>query len=102
MVWWFLPFIGQVIGAAVVGGAVGTAVGALIAVILDPIDEDNLGCEVKKQLPDAFKAKLTSKDTKRVYVDVYNQDSKVIAEDFVIESEKGVSASLEVGTEIYL
>lgn len=102
MVWWFLPFIGQVIGAAVVGGAVGAAIGTLIAKISEPVDSGNARVEIKKKCPEAFKARLKSKETKRVHFDVFNQDSKVIAEDFVIESEKGVSASLEVETEIYL
>jgi hypothetical protein len=94
MVWWFLPLI--------VGGLVGGATGFVVSAIIDAVTEDNARDEIKLKYPSAFKARLKSKETKRVYFDVFNQDSKVIANDFVIESEKGVSASLEVGTEIYL
>ena len=94
MVWWFLPLL--------VGGFVGGVGGFVIASIIDAITEDNARDEIKLKYPSAFKARLKSKETKRVHFDVFNQDSRVIANDFVIESEKGVSESSKVGTEIYL
>lgn len=94
MVWWFLPLV--------VGGLIGGATGFVVSAIIDAVTEDNARDEIKLKYPSAFKARLKSKETKRVHFDVYNQDSRVIANDFVIESEKGVSESLKVGTEIYL
>jgi hypothetical protein len=93
MAWWFLPLL--------LGGLIGGATGFITSLIIGELTDDNVKENIRIKVPDAFKAILKDKNTKRVHFDVFNQDSKLIT-DLEIKSEKEVNLSLKVGDEIYL
>lgn len=93
MVWWFLPMI--------VGGLVGGVTSLITCAIIDELTDDNVKENIRIKVPNAFKARLKDKNTKRVHFDVFNQESKLIS-DLEIKSERELNLSLEVGDVIYL
>ncbi len=93
MAWWFLPMI--------VGGLVGGVTSLITCAIIAELTDDNVKENIRIKVPDAFKAILKDKNTKRVHFDVFNQESKLIS-DLEIKSEKEVNLSLKVGDTLYL
>lgn len=56
--------------------------------------------EVKRQIPNAFKAIITSKTTKKIDIGIFSYDDEKI-KDIEMTSEEGVDENLSIGQVIY-
>ena len=87
----------------------GVAVLGVIAayVIVSIISEREIREKAKEEArrqkaTEAFKAKILSKDTRRVKVGLRDRNGNAVGQEFEIKSDKGVDPSLREGQEIVL
>ncbi len=90
-----IPFL---IGAAI-GGVSGTVIGFICGIIGD-IDSETIKEQTKIKCPDAIKALVKSKTTKRVNCGIFDEEKEITEIDF--STENGEVKNLYVGQEIYI
>lgn len=92
---WFIPVI-------LWSAAAGALTGAATALLIDFfIDESSIADSVSHKYENAFKVLIKDKKTRTVDVGIFDETNAFI-DDMTIESDKGVSASLRIGQEIYI
>ena len=99
-----IPFIfillGAAVGGAAVGGAVGAGIGYIVCAIKGDIDSEKIREQTKIKCPDALKALVKSKTTKKVNCGIFDEEKEITEIDF--STENGVVKNLYVGQEIYI
>lgn len=86
-------------GALLVGAAATAAVAAICITISELISPRQIAQTAKKKCPEAIKALVESKDTRKVGVGLFDSNNDRVGE-MTIESSKGVSSSIYVGQQI--
>lgn len=95
-----LDLLFDLAGELLFGAAVGAAVGTAVYLTLEYIDRKSVQKAVNdfklEKCPSAVKAKILSKDTKKVSVGLFSNNGNQL-ESFEIEADRGVSNDIYVG-----
>lgn len=91
-------FTGPLIGALVPVPGFGGMMFALAVTVLITIGL--IRSEVKEKVPDAFKAQITSKSTRKVVVGIFDDEDQKL-KDIEIVSQQGVADDVREGQIIY-
>lgn len=95
-----LDLLFDLVGDLLFGAAVGAAVGAVVYLTLEYIDKNAVQKAAQdykfEKCPSAIKAKILSKDTKKVSIGLFGNNETQL-ESFDIEAERGVSNDVYVG-----